>query len=260
MRKTDGQIKRLSDYLKDASRITLAEAEAMLDISESTARRLFIKIENMGQALRVHGGLQSLADSQIEYNYPRMESQCLAQKKLIAQAAAREIIGAKTIYLDSGSTVYQLSLCLAELLRAGRVDQIQVFTNSLKNLQALSGLTNIQFIGGNYREHRQDCCGYLAEETLQKLNFDLCALGADGCDALNGVSTTDMATARLCQIALEHSARHILLADSSKFQRSALAIYCQTEDFDTLITDAELNAETAQAVEAKGTRLVTVAP
>lgn len=258
MNKTERQIKELESYLQQTSKITLAETEELLGVSESTARRLFAKMEQQGQALRIHGGLQAFPEQRQEYNYLRMETRRLTQKKRIARAAIREIGDVRTLFLDSGSTVYQFSLCLAEWLRAGRRDQVSVFTNSIRNLQALSGLANVQFVGGQYRENRQDCCGYLAEQMLRSLNFDLCFLGADGCDAEQGVSTTDMETASLGRIAVSHSQRRVVLLDSTKFSRGALVTYAPVEDLDLLVTDLELDEEIADRIQARGTRVLRV--
>ena len=256
MERTEKQLKELAAYLQEASRISLAETQQLLGVSESTARRLFSKMQSEGNAIRVHGGLQSIpVQGRQEYNYPSMEALRLPQKKRIARAAIAEIDDARTLFLDSGSTVYQFSVCLAEWLRAGKRNPVSVFTNSFKNLQALTGLANIQFIGGQYRENRQDCCGYLAEMALQSLNFDLCVLGADGCNPEGGVSCTDMETARLGQIAVKHSRKRVVLVDASKFRKDALITYARMEEINGIITDCELDDETAAFVQQKGPSL-----
>lgn len=253
MNKTEKQIKELESYLMQVPRITLAETEELLDISESTVRRLYARMEQQGLAFRVHGGLQALPERKQAYNFQNMEMRCLAQKKRIAREAIREIGDAGVLFLDSGSTVYQFSLCLADWLRAGRRGRASVFTNSLRNLQALSGLTDVQLIGGKYRENRQDCCGYLAEETLRKLTFDLCIMGVDGCDAEQGVSCMDMETASLARNVVGRSLRRVVLADSTKCRRGAMVSYAAVEDLDLIITDQELEAETVERLQARGT-------
>ena len=252
MGKIEKQMQELNAYLKEATRISLAETEELLGVSESTARRMFARMEAQSRAIRIHGGLQLLPEAKPEYNYPSMEARRIPQKKRIGRAAVECIGDARTLFLDSGSTMYQFSLCLAEWLRAGRKDMVSVFTNSLKNLQALSGLVNIQFIGGKYREHRQDCCGFLAEGALQGLNFDLCFLGGDGCTVDQGISCTDMETARLGQIAVSRSQKKVVLLDSTKFQRGALVSYARLEELDMVLSDTELDPEIAKQIRAKG--------
>ena len=258
MRKVERQMNDLALYLKEAQRITIADAKSLLNVSESTARRLFGRMESQKLAIRVHGGLQVWPEMKTEYSYPSMEARRLPQKRRIARAAIEWIGDARTIFLDSGSTIYQMSLYLAEWLRAGQRPQVSIFTNSLKNLQALSGLVDIHFIGGKYRENRQDCCGFLAEEALQKLNFDLCFLGADGCNVEQGVSCSDMETARLGRLVVMHSQRKVVLIDSTKFYWGALATYAQLENLDALITDVDLDSNIAEQMRAKGIELQMV--
>ncbi len=250
--KIERQLIQMEGYLRDSPKMSLLDARTLLDVSDSTARRLFVRLEERGSAIRVHGGVQSIPKSRPEYSYPCMESRRLAQKKRIARAAIDLIGPSRIIFLDSGSTVYQLSLCIADWLRAGRRETIRLFTNSVKNLQALSGLAEIQFIGGKYREHRQDCCGFLAEEALKELNFDLCFLGADGCDIDQGVSCTDMETARLGSLAVDRSRRRIVLMDSEKFRAGALFTYAPMEKLDAVISDTELSPALESRLREKG--------
>lgn len=257
MEKIERHKQELLAYLKETPRISLGDAQRLLGLSESTVRRLFSRMESSGQALRVHGGLQMIVPAAAEYSYPSMEAQRLAQKKRIARAGIQEIGDARTLFLDSGSTVYQFSLCMTEWLRRNRREPISVFTNSVKNLQALSGLADIQFIGGRYRENRQDCCGYLAEQALSGLNFDVCILGADGCSVENGLSCTDMETARIGRIVVSRSRRKVVLADSSKFRANALATYAQAEEVDRIITDMEIAESVLCKAREKGVRIRT---
>lgn len=252
MGKIERQLIQLEEYLKDVPKMSLSDARALLDVSDSTVRRLFARLEARGNAIRIHGGVQGIPKSMPEYSYPCMESRRLAQKKRIARAAVDLIGSSRTIFLDSGSTVYQLSLCIADWLRAGHRETIRLFTNSVKNLQALSGLAEIQFIGGKYREHRQDCCGFLAEEALKELNFDLCFLGADGCDVDQGVSCTDMETARMGSLAVDRSRRRIVLMDSEKFSAGALFTYAPMERLNVVISDMELSGNLAARMREKG--------
>ena len=58
---------KLISRLSAVQEMSLGDAMALLDISESTARRMFAKLESDGYAIRVHGGLKSLS------SHPREE-------------------------------------------------------------------------------------------------------------------------------------------------------------------------------------------
>ena len=88
MKKVERQEQRLWDALKIAQKMSLAEAMELLHVSESTARRLFIRLESVGKALRSYGGIQLVSDTVLDYSYEQVEGRCVEQKKAIAAAAA----------------------------------------------------------------------------------------------------------------------------------------------------------------------------
>lgn len=255
MKKNEEQLARLSARLKEASRVTLSDTTEWLGVSESTARRLFVKLEQAGQAIRVYGGIARIPDVAGEYSYDLVENRLLAQKKRIASAAVEEILAADHVFLDSGSTVYQVSCALSEAVTSGRDVHVQMFTNSLKNMEALVGTVPVQLVGGQYRDHRRDFCGFLAETVLSQLNFDLCVLGADGVRVDSGLMTTDFDTARLNAQAIARSRRKVVVADASKFKLSALVRYAKIDQIDRIITDTGLGIEDLRAFEAAGVQV-----
>ena len=239
MGKRADQAGRLMEALGERERLTLKEAAALLSASESTTRRMFAYLEAQGKALRVHGALIRLPDTTREYSYDLVEKRFAEQKKRLAREAVEEILPARCVYLDSGSTLFQVSAALRERLAERPAQELRVFTNSLKNLEVLSGVLPVQLIGGEYRPNRRDFYGFLAEEALARLHFDLCVLGADGIDEKNGLTTTDFETARLNALAIGQSARRLVVADSSKFSTCALVSYGPLSAVDRIITEKE---------------------
>ena len=59
----------LMTRLSLVQRVSLAEAMELLSISESTARRLFAKLEQNGFAIRTHGGIQSVSRAMTRYSF-----------------------------------------------------------------------------------------------------------------------------------------------------------------------------------------------
>jgi hypothetical protein len=48
---------------------------------------------------------------------------------------------------------------------------IRVYTNSLANFEILSSKVPVTLIGGEYRSHRKDFAGYVAEVALEKIHL-----------------------------------------------------------------------------------------
>ena len=162
MKKTERREQQLLEQLGRRHTLTLAEARTLLGVSESTARRLFIRLESSGAAVRRYGGIQLLQDSpKADYLYEQVEGQYAVQKREIGRAAAAMIESGDVLYLDSGTTMACLCTALAERLAAGELAGLSVFTNSLANLDLLSPHMKANLIGGEYRRNRRDSAAIL---------------------------------------------------------------------------------------------------
>lgn len=261
MKKTERQEQLLLEQLGRRHTLTLAEAKTLLGVSESTARRLFIRLESSGAAVRRYGGIQLLQESPAaDYLYEQVEGQYAAQKRQIGRCAAEMIESGDVLYLDSGTTMACLCTALSERLAAGEIGELSVFTNSLVNLDLLSPHTKVNLIGGEYRRNRRDFCGYLAEELVGGLHFTKCFLGADGFHYRYGFTATDFYTARLNELALSNADRGIVVMDSSKFMAASVVSYSRDRRIDTVLTDREPPESLAQRLADWGTQVVLCVP
>lgn len=225
------------DYLSEYKKISVAEAMQLLDISESTVRRLFIRLEENGKVIRNHGGIQQLPDTFLDYSYEASAQQYSEQKRSIAQKAIELVESEDILFLDSGTTVAQFSLALAQRIESGLLHDISVFTNSLINLNHLNKFAKVSIIGGNYRDYRKDFCGYIAEETLKNLYFTKCFLGADGYSAESGFTSKEFNTARINELVLTNSKKRYILIDASKFNSTAIVSYSKNLRVDAVVVD-----------------------
>ncbi len=238
MKKTDRQEQLILEKLKSCKKITLAQAMELLQVSESTVRRLFIRLENKKVAIRNYGSIQLINTSpHADYLYEEVEEQFADKKKQIGYQAAMMVESGDTLYLDSGTTIFQLCAALAQRLENKEISQISIFTNSLVNIDILSPHITVNLIGGEYRIKRKDFCGYLSEELLKGLHFTKCFLGADGFHLQNGFTATDFHTARLNELALETSDKSYVVMDSSKFMTTSVVSYSRNHTVDAIITD-----------------------
>ena len=241
MKKSDAYERKLLDALKIAGRIDLSEAMRMLDVSESTVRRLFTAMAGKSGVVRVHGAIQLEGLANSDYRYEQLEGIHSEEKTRIAAAAVQMIADGDVVYLDSGTTIAQLSALLAARIRAEKLN-LSVFTNSMVNLELLCAEMDVNLIGGVYRSNRRDFCGYLAEETVRNLHFSKAFFGTDGFNGQTGFTATDFSTARLNQLVLGQTDCGTILADASKFENSAVVSYTRGRKIDLLITDTGLPA------------------
>lgn len=238
MKKTIAQEVCLMKELKIRQKIELEKAMQLMNLSESTIRRLFIRLEEKGFALRVHGAICLINNTVgYSYDYEELEGKSVSQKEKIANRAVEFLKDNDIVYLDSETTLAHLSYAIVNRINQGTLNEITIFTNSLVNLNLLKSVVKVNLIGGEFRSSRQDFCGYLAQESLKKLHFTKCFLGTDGYGEMIGFTATDFETARLNEIAVANSDEKFILMDSEKLFAPSVISYAECDKISTVIID-----------------------
>lgn len=245
----------LMNRLRLEGKLELGEVVDFLNISESTARRLFTRLESEGKVIRVHGGIQLPGNAALEYSFDQVAKSNIEEKNAIAKAAFELLSDEEIIFCDAGTTV--LCFCMELAGRIGETSgNIRMYTNSLANFEVLSPHVPITLIGGEYRPHRKDFSGYLAELALSRVHFTKCFLGTDGCDMKKFFTTTDFDTARMDEMAMRNSDETIILCASDKFSSCAQVGYASFEDVDKIVTDTGVEKEVCDKLESSGIQVI----
>lgn len=230
----------LSNMLKTTGHITIAEAMEMLNVSEATVRRLFADMERSGLAVRNYGGIRPVSQA-VNYSFERNEHVFSQEKQRIGRMAAMFVEDGDTIYLDCGTTMFQMTLALSERIAGWEFDSLNIITNSLANVQAIttSPKCRVILVGGEYDSARRDFSGALTERYLAPFHFTKCFFGCDGVSPNSGFSSNQVNISSLNSQVIEHSDYTYVLLDSSKLGKSSLVSYAQLCEVDAIITNAE---------------------
>jgi|LFRM01.1.fsa_nt_gb DeoR/GlpR family transcriptional regulator of sugar metabolism len=256
MNKTEKRKTLLFEHLLQNGRISSEDAAQMLQVSASTVRRLFMEIEGEGKAIRVRGALQATGIPSDIYRFTDTKNKFPGQKRQIGLYAASHFVeDGDIIYLDSGTTVMQLSLALKQRIQRSLLKDIQVVTNSIPNMEILNSVANVILIGGRFREERRDFAGYASEQFIRCFNYHKVFLGADGFDPGIGFLGKDTDTARINEVIMARSRAIYILMDSSKFFTSSLVSYARLSSVSAVITDSFLPAESEQICLAHGLKV-----
>ena len=246
----------LMTRLSIVQKMTLTEAMELLHISESTARRMFAKLEKDGHAIRTHGGLQAIDHVKaLYYSFEYGSRTNMEKKTAIAREAVKLLEDGDVVFCDSGTTIRCMCAELVNRLQKEKLN-IKLYTNSLANLEILSPHMQVNLVGGEYRANRKDFCGYLAEQALTGVFFTKSFVGADGCVNGTTFTTTDLETARLSQVAVRNSKRTYMLVDSSKFGNMSHVAYVPVESLHTIVTDSGLSQTTLEQLQKTKARLI----
>jgi DeoR family transcriptional regulator of aga operon len=223
-------------------------------VSEVTIRADLRALAADGALLRTRGGaiaqtetLSTAFGLRAHYNH--------AQKQLIGRAAAALVRPGDTILLDAGTTAMEMAKNLPPTL-----SPLTVVTNALNVAMHIGSMPGAKVIlaGGSLNAETISTLGMLAERDLSDLMVDKLFLGAHSLDALMGVADLSVEIARVKSAMIRASREVILLADSSKWGRSAVARVAPLSAIHTWITDKGLSEEVRSAVAKFDIRLVEV--
>ncbi len=234
----DGRIQRILDALLRSGSITVDEICAEFGTSVATARRDLRALERQGRLRRIHGG--AIAVEPLLYEPFRHVSTFQEQierhaeeKRRIALAAAELIEAGDTIALTPGTTTTQVS-------RSVPSDKhVTVVTNTVNVAMELRNRPGVKVFvtGGFLHEGWFSLVGPTAVQAMSQIFVDKAFIGANGVDAVRGVTAYHPDEAALNSVTVRQARTRIVVADNSKIGVVATHLICAADQVDILITD-----------------------
>lgn len=202
---------RILSLLKEREVVTIPELIDSLQVSEATIRRDLAYLDSINALKRVHGGATAIKKSLNEPTYNEKQIINVDDKKAIAKYAASLVEDGDSIYLDAGTTTYEM----VPYLEGKR---IIVVTNGLKHIELLIE-SNIEayIIGGKIKSSTKAVVGIEAIRNLDRYKFDKSFLGMNGIHLIHGYTTPDAEECALKEIAIKAAKESYVLVDESKF-------------------------------------------
>ncbi len=244
--------RRIYSWAAQYGSVKVNQVSEALGVGENTIRNDLDALQNEGKLVRVHGGAVLKDSAVLRRPYAETRATRMAEKSLIGAAALALVPDSGTVFLGSGSTMYQL------VTRFPRSKSLHVVTNSLENALSLAadGVVSVDFLGGSIRADALESDCTLSEEALLDLHWDVAFMGAHAVDVARGITTDDRVTARWEKTVIEHGRQVILLCDSSKLGQYSYAQTGPVSMIDVLVTDSGADAELVRCFEKEGVRVV----
>lgn len=216
--------------------ISVQELTTRLKVSEVTIRKDLNILEEMGFIIRSHGSARLAENSSTLRTLNTRKNINIEEKRRIAVKAKSLLREEDTIYIDSGSTCRYLAEEIRDM-------SIRVITNSMDVMNILAEEPGISLVslGGNYRKEAGSFLGPVPIEALKNFQIETCFVGTTGILSRGIFSSQNIMESQLKQQVLAVSGRRVVLADSTKFERSAFSVFARSSDIDILITDSGFN-------------------
>lgn len=204
------RIRRIVEMLDVSHSITINQLAEYFTVSHMTIRRDIDELQKEGRAKIIFGGQILRGFINESPNYKDKVLHNVAWKKSIALQAYTLLRPGGIVFMDGGTTVKQL---------AWLIDiPLTVLTNDVSTAYILNNKPNVRLIicpGELVKESRSAYCS----ETLRYLSdhyTDLAFIGADGFGENYGAMTTTQSKADCKWMAMNRSAKSVLLVDESK--------------------------------------------
>lgn len=245
---------RVVQFVTDQGFCTIAELSRSFEVSEMTIRRDVTRLVRDGRLRGFHGGVGSLSPQEmLGRDYRDRDQKMSHAKHAIAASAATVVEPGGIIAIDAGTT----STRLAELLPTDR--GIRVVTHSLSAITVLATKADIEVtaLGGLLHPESLSFAGPSTLTAISNLQIDVFFLAASGLSERGAFCGTgfDAITKRAL---IEVSSRVVLVADSSKFEISAMVKICGWDAIDSAIIDSAVPDAAAAVLFQNGVKVELV--
>jgi DeoR family transcriptional regulator of aga operon len=235
-------------------RVLVEELSQSLGISRITIRKDLDYLQRRGALQRTHGGALlpgsgALSDPSLQ----EKEGRHSAEKQRISAAAVEMVQEGQCVLLDSGTTTTAIARALKKF------SHLTIITNAVNIAAELSGTDfEVLLTGGSLRKNSFSLVGPLAEDMLHDMHADILFLGVDGFDLEVGLTTPNVMESRVNRAMVKASAVVVAVCDSTKFNRRSMSKIVDASAIHHVITDSNLNKETAEALRSLNIRLTLV--
>jgi DeoR/GlpR family transcriptional regulator of sugar metabolism len=234
--------------LYENGRVAVKDLAGALGVSEATVRRDLKALAEADKLELVFGGAALPRISDFSFRSKGMRD--VEAKKIIGRLAAEFVHDNDLIFVDSGTTCFQMT----PHLKARR--NVSIIVNSARlALELDAPHLEVILLGGQYRPERMDTVGPMTAAALDQLRGFTAFIGADGLSRDFGLTAADIESAHVFGLAMKHARQSILLVDHRKFLSPSLFRIDGFEYVGRVITDRPPAREWRDFFEENGIEL-----
>lgn len=246
--------KEIQKQIKTNGAVTVASLTEQFGVSVETIRRDLLTMEKDGLLSRVHGGAVAVTEM---IAYQPLEKRDLAQshqKDALARVAATLVNEGDYIAIGTGSTPIHFAQELKKL-RAS----LTVVTYSLGVFDILKDMPGYRLIllGGQYIPEENSFYGQLTLDLLDTLHVQKSFVFPSAISLDHGIWGFEETLYPLQQKLLRCCDQAYILADSSKFERTALYKVADMRPEYIYVTDPELPEQLRELYRQNGLTVIT---
>ncbi|WP_068087198.1 DeoR/GlpR family DNA-binding transcription regulator [Polycladidibacter stylochi] len=220
------------DLARENGTVLVDDLAKRFQVSPQTIRKDLNQLCDEGVLARVHGGAILNFGGQ-NVGYGARQSLAGMEKESIGRRAAEQIPNGASLIINIGTTTE----AVAQALKTHH--QLMVITNNLNVAATLRVCPEIEVVvaGGVVRTSDGGIVGEAAVDFIKQFKVDYAIIGASALDREGALLDYDYREVKVAQAIIENARHVILVADQSKFERTAPVRIGSLAQVDTLIMD-----------------------
>lgn len=233
--------------------VQVEDLATRLQVTPQTIRRDLNELCRNRVLARVHGGAV-LASGTENMRYEQRRGIAAEEKAAIGAAAAALIPDNASLFINIGTTTEAVSEALLDH------HGLMVITNNINvaNRMRLRPDHEVVIAGGVVRAADGGIVGEAAVEFIRRFKVDFAVIGASAIDGDGSLLDYDFREVQVARAIIENARQVILVADATKFERSAPVRIGTLSDVDTLVTNGVAPTPIRDICAAREIQLIEV--
>lgn len=229
---------KIKEILFKEKRVDVFELSELFSVTEVTIRRDLDKLEQEGFLIKTYGGAVLNEDVLKKPLIADSDDGVTEEKRMIGKIAAQMVENGEAIYLSPGTT------CL-EIARNIKDKRVTVVTNDLLIGYELKDAIGIKVIvtGGDLIQSTSTLVGGFALRTLEGIYVNKAFIDVKGINFDSGYTVDSYEEVMVIQGVKRKSSEIIMVADYTKFNRTAFARLGELTMAKKLITNKQAPSE-----------------
>ncbi|MGQ2908645.1 MAG: DeoR/GlpR family DNA-binding transcription regulator [Aliihoeflea sp.] len=239
---------------KDSGRVLVDDLAVRFDVSPQTIRKDLNELCDKRLLARIHGG--AVIPSGIEnMEYEARRRIAADEKQGIGRAAATLIPDNASLFINIGTTTEAVSEAL------GDHKGLMVITNNINVANRMRVQPSIEVViaGGVVRGSDGGVVGEAAVDFFRQFKADYAVIGASAIDEDGALLDFDFREVKVAQAIIANARHVILVADSTKFERTAPVRIAHLSQVSSFVTDRCPSGEIRRVCKEAGVQLVETA-
>ncbi len=220
------------ELAKTEGRVLVDDLASRFEVTPQTIRKDLNDLCERQLLTRIHGGAVIPSSTQ-NMEYAQRGKIAATEKQAIGIAAAALIPDNASLFINIGTTTEAVSQAL---LRHGR---LMIITNNINVANRMRPYTQFEVViaGGVVRASDGGIVGEAAVDFIRQFKVDYAVIGTSAIDPDGALLDYDFREVKVAQAIIANARQVILVADSTKFERTAPVRIGHLEQVDTFVTD-----------------------